>query len=41
MEWLAEEQVSPPVVEAVMVGTLVNQGLALTVRGEPIGGRRE
>ena len=41
VEWLAEEQVSPPVVEAVMVGTLVNQGLALTVRGEPIGGRRE
>lgn len=34
--WRAKEDVNPPLVEAVMIGTQSNQGISFTSRGKPI-----
>lgn len=36
VEWSASRPVSPPVIEAVMIGTRSNQGISFTSRGQPI-----
>jgi hypothetical protein len=37
VDWAAEGPVSEPVVEAVMIGTVMNQGMALMSPGRPVG----
>ncbi len=41
VEWLAEEVVSAPIVESVMVGTASAQGLSFTSPGRVVADRRE
>lgn len=36
VEWTASRPVSPPIIEAVMIGTRSGQGVSFTSRGQPI-----
>lgn len=41
VEWVAEQPVSEPVVEAVMVGTAGNQGISFTASGKVVAKREK
>ncbi len=36
VKWKSETQVNPPIIETVMIGTLAQQGISFTSRGQPI-----